>query len=49
MNVGGNYNLKVKGDYYSDIWGSKNETIQGSKISNTTMSVFHRGSSIDLN
>ena len=49
MNVGGNYNLKVKGDYTSDIWGSKKETIEGSKTSNTTMSVFHRGSTIDLN
>ena len=49
MNVGGNYNLKVKGDYTSDIWGSKKETIEGSKTSNTTMSVFHRGATIDLN
>ena len=49
MNVGGNYNLQVKGDYTSDIWGSKKETIEGSKTSNTTMSVFHRGATIDLN
>ena len=49
MNVGGDYNLKVKGNYTSDIWGSKKETIEGSKTSNTTMSVFHRGSTIDLN
>ena len=49
MNVGGNYNLQVKGDYTSDICGSKKETIEGSKTSNTTMSVFHRGATIDLN
>jgi len=49
MNVGGDYNLKVKGNYTSDIWGSKKETIEGSKTSNTTMSVFHRGATIDLN
>ena len=49
MNVGGDYNLKVKGNYVSDIWGSKRETIEGSKTSNTTMSVIHRGATIDLN
>ena len=49
MNVGGDYNLKVKGNYTSDIWGSKRETIEGSKTSNTTQSVIHRGSTIDLN
>ena len=49
MNVGGDYNLKVKGNYVSDIWGSKRETIEGSKTSNTTMSLIHRGATIDLN
>ena len=49
MNVGGDYNLKVKGNYISKIEGSKRETIEGSKISSTTMSVFHRGATIDLN
>lgn len=49
VNSGGDYNLKVKGNYTSDIWGSKRETIAGSKTSNTTMSVIHRGATIDLN
>ena len=49
MNVGGDYNLKVKGNYVSMIEGSKRETIEGSKTSNTTMSVIHRGATIDLN
>jgi hypothetical protein len=49
VNSGGDYNLRVKGNYVSDIWGSKRETIAGSKTSNTTMSVIHRGATIDLN
>ena len=49
MNVGGDYNLKVQGNYISKIEGSKRETIEGSKTSNTTMSVIHRGATIDLN
>ena len=49
VNSGGDYNLKVKGNYISKIDGSKRETIEGSKTSNTTMSVIHRGATIDLN
>ena len=49
VNSGGDYNLKVKGNYTSSIQGSKSETIEGSKVSNTTGSVNHRGSTIDLN
>ena len=49
VNSGGDYNLKVKGNYISKIEGSKRETIEGSKTSNTTMSVIHRGATIDLN
>ena len=49
VNSGGDYNLKVAGNYTSKILGNKTETIEGSKTSNTTSSVIHRGSTIDLN
>ena len=49
VNSGGDYNLKVAGNYTSKILGNKVETIEGSKTSNTTSTVIHRGSTIDLN
>ena len=49
VNSGGDYNLKVAGNYTSKILGNKTETIEGSKTSNTTSTVIHRGSTIDLN
>ena len=49
VNSGGDYNLKVAGNYTSKILGNKKETIEGSKTSNTTSTVIHRGSTIDLN
>ena len=49
INSGGDYNLKVAGNYTSKILGNKTETIEGSKTSNTTSTVIHRGSTIDLN
>ena len=49
VNSGGDYNLKVAGNYTSKILGNKSETVEGTKTSNTTSSVIHRGSTIDLN
>ncbi len=49
VNAGGDYNLKVGGNYTSRVMGWKIETIDGTKTSNTTGAVIHRGSTIDLN
>ena len=46
VNSGGDYNLKVKGNYTSKIEGYKDETIEKTKMSNTTGDVTHRGSNI---
>ena len=49
MNAGGDYNLKVGGNYTVEVAGNTQETIEGTKTSNTTGAVIHRGSTIDLN
>jgi hypothetical protein len=49
MNAGGDYNLKVGGNYTVEVAGNTLETIEGTKTSNTTGAVTHRGSTIDLN
>ena len=49
MNAGGDYNLKVGGNYTVEVAGNTLETIEGTKTSNTTGAVVHRGSTIDLN
>jgi hypothetical protein len=49
MNAGGDYNLKVGGNYTVEVSGNTLETIEGTKTSNTTGAVIHRGSTIDLN
>jgi len=49
MNAGGDYNLKVGGNYTVEVAGNTLETIEGTKTSNTTGAVIHRGSTIDLN
>ena len=43
VNSGGDYNLRVKGNYNSLIEGAKIETIHKFKTSNTTLGVIHRG------
>ena len=55
-NVGGDWNMKVDGNYNLDVRGNLIETISGTKTSNTTQSVLHRGQTfkvlanrIDLN
>ena len=49
MSAGGDYNLKVGGNYTVEVAGDTLETINGTKTSNTTGAVIHRGSTIDLN
>ena len=49
LNAGGDYNLKVGGNYTVEVAGNTLETIEGTKTSNTTGAVIHRGSTIDLN
>ena len=49
MNAGGDYNLKVGGNYTVQVAGNTLETIEGTKTSNTTGAVIHRGATIDLN
>lgn len=44
-----NYNLLVRGDMTVQVEGNTVETIEGSKTSNTTGPVIHRGQTIDLN
>jgi len=55
-NVNGDYNMKVNGNYNLDVRGNLSETVSGTKTSNTTKSVNHRGQTftvtanrIDLN
>ena len=55
-NVGGDWNMKVDGNYNLDVRGNLSETISGTKTSNTTQAVLHRGQTfkvlanrIDLN
>ena len=49
VNAAVDYNLLVGGNYTSNILGSKTEYIAGSKSSQTTGTVVHRGATIDLN
>jgi len=49
VNAGGDYNLKVAGNMTTVVQGNLLETIEGTKTSNTTAAVIHRGSTIDLN
>ena len=49
MNAGGDYNLKVGGNYTVEVGGNTSETIEGTKTSNTTGAVIHRGKTTDLN
>mgnify|MGYP003687155171 CR=1 FL=1 len=49
VNSGGDYNLKVADNMTTAVSGNTLETIEGTKTSNTTGSVTHRGSTIDLN
>ena len=48
MNAGGDYNLKGRRQLYREVAGNTLETIEGTKTSNTTGAVTHRGSTIDL-
>ena len=48
-NVSGDYNMKIGGNMNLDVRGNKTETVSGNKQSNTTGTVIHRGSRIDLN
>ena len=48
VNSGGDYNLKVA-NYTSQVSGNRIEGIEGTKTSNTTGAVIHRGATIDLN
>jgi len=49
VNSGGDYNVKVDGNYNMTVAGSRTVTVEGTTIDNTTGSVIHRGSRIDLN
>ena len=49
VNSGGDYNVKVDGNYNMTVAGSRTVTVEGTTIDNTTGSVTHRGSRIDLN
>ena len=49
VNAGGDYNVKVDGNYNMTVAGSRTVTVEGTTIDNTTGSVIHRGSRIDLN
>ena len=48
-NVGGDYNVKVDGNYNLDVRGNLTETISGTKTSNTTQAVSHRGQTFTVN
>ena len=49
VNSGGDYNVKVGGNYNMTVAGSRSVTVEGTTTDNTTGSVTHRGSRIDLN
>ena len=49
LNSGGDMNVKVGGNYNMTVAGSRTVTVEGTTIDNTTGSVTHRGSRIDLN
>ena len=49
VNAGGDYNVKVGGNYNMTVAGNRKVDVEGTTIDNTTGSVTHRGSTIDLN
>ena len=49
VNSSGDYNVKCGGDYTMTVAGNRNVTVNGQTIDNTTGTVQHRGSKIDLN
>lgn len=49
LNSGGDFNVKVGGNYNMTVAGSRSVTVEGSTTDNTTGSVVHTGSRIDLN
>jgi len=49
VNAGGDYNVKVGGNYNMTVAGNRQVDIEGTTTDNTTGSVTHRGSTIDLN
>jgi len=49
VNAGGDYNVKVGGNYNMTVAGNRQIDIEGTTTDNTTGSVIHRGSTIDLN
>ena len=49
VNAGGDYNVKVGGNYNMTVAGNRQVDVEGTTIDNTTGSVTHRGSTIDLN
>ncbi len=49
VNSGGDYNVKVGGNYNMTVAGNRSVTVEGTTTDNTTGSVTHRGSRIDLN
>ena len=49
LNSGGDMNVKVGGNYNMTVAGSRAVTVEGTTTDNTTGSVTHRGSRIDLN
>ena len=49
VNSGGDYNVKVGGNYNMTVAGNRTVTVEGTTVDNTTSTVIHRGSRIDLN
>ena len=49
VNAAGDYNVKVGGNYTMTVAGNRNVLVDGFTIDNTTGTVIHRGSRIDLN
>ena len=49
VNAGGDYNVNVGGNYTMNVAGNRTVIVEGSTEDNTTGSVTHRGSVIDLN
>ena len=48
VNSGGDYNVKVGGNYNMTV-ANRSVTVEGTTVDNTTSTVIHRGSRIDLN
>ena len=49
VNSAGDYNVKVGGNYTMTVAGNRLVTVDGTTVDNTTGTVQHRGSKIDLN